>query len=153
MKKKSKRQSRVNLKKNKIEEMNTKKRDMQNEIFKMNSEIHKTQKDIDKYHERLREIDLEITEKVRLNQDKMIESAKVEMAVNNLYRLVMNTRKKSKEAANSNKEAAKQGLVESIRTKLEEISGRMSELKAFHDKYKESQKKMVPQVKKGSQEI
>jgi hypothetical protein len=119
--------------------MSQSKRLFQNEIFKLNSEIHKTQKDIDELHKRLREIDLEISEKVRMNQDKMIESAKIEMAVNNLYRMVTESKKKkSKETTvvSNQEQQPKMSLVEDIIQKLEDIQDRMAELKYYSKNYK-----------------
>lgn len=116
---------------------------IQSEIFKKNSLMHQIQKEIDEFHKQLREIDLEITQKVRMNQDKMIESAKIEMAINNLYRMVNETRKKPKETK-ANKEEKKLGLTENIIKNLEVISERMAELKYYYDKNndaKEGQKK------------
>jgi chromosome segregation ATPase len=108
------------------------KREMQNKIFKMNSEMHKTQKEIDELQKQLREIDIEIAEKVRMNQDKMIESAKIEMAVNNLYRMVIESKgknvKDTSKAANQEQQP-KMSLFEDITQKLEDIQDRMVELK------------------------
>lgn len=115
------------------------KRDMQNEIFKLNSDIHKTQKDIDELLKKLRDIDLEISEKVRMNQDKMIESAKIEMAVNNLHRMATESKnKKQKEALkqNSMEQQPKISLIEDLTHKLEEIQDKMAELKFYYKTFK-----------------
>ena len=64
----------------------------------MNSLINSTNRDIEELQKTLKNIDLEISEKVRLNQDKMIESAKLEMAVNNLHSMLVNNRKEMREA-------------------------------------------------------
>lgn len=121
--------------------MNQQKMSFQSEIFKKNSNMHQIQKEIDKLHEQLRVIDLEITEKVRMNQDKMIESAKIEMAINNLHRMVNETRRKPKESQAQQKEEKKLGLAENISKKLEEISDRMMELKHYYDKSNENKDK------------
>jgi SMC interacting uncharacterized protein involved in chromosome segregation len=116
------------------------KREMQNKIFKMNSEMHKTQKDIDELHKQLRDIDIEIAEKVRMNQDKMIESAKIEMAVNNLARMVKESKKKNVKETNkpaNQEQQPKVSLIEDITQKLEDIQDRMAELKHYNKIFKE----------------
>lgn len=123
--------------------MNQQKMSFQSEIFKKNSNMHQIQKEIDKLHEQLRVIDLEITEKVRMNQDKMIESAKIDMAINNLHRMVNETRRKPKETQ-AQKEEKKLGLAENTTKKLEEISDRMMELKHYYDKSNENKDKKAP---------
>ena len=125
--------------------MNQQKMSFQSEIFKKNSNMHQIQKEIDRLHEQLRVIDLEITEKVRMNQDKMIESAKIEMAINNLHRMVNETRRKPKESQAQQNEEKKLVLAENITKKLEEISDRMMELKHYYDKSNENRdKKAAP---------
>lgn len=82
------------MQKEKVEEKAAKERDIQAKIFKMNSEMHTTQKDIEQMAKELQDIDLEITEKIKVNQDKTIESAKIEMSIQNLYRKALNFQKK-----------------------------------------------------------
>lgn len=70
-----------------------------------------------------------------MNQDKMIESAKIEMAVNNLARMVNDSKKKnSKETTKqtNQEQQSKVSLIEDITQKLEDIQDRMAELKHYH---------------------
>lgn len=117
----------------------------------MNSLINSTNRDIEELQKTLKNIDLEISEKVRLNQDKMIESAKLEMAVNNLHSMLVNNRKEMREAGlvgpapkpPSKGKAAKveeaQSLTETILKKLEDIGDKMAELKHYITAYREEQ--------------
>jgi len=109
---------------------------MQNEIFKMNSEMHKIQQNIDVLHNQLRDIDIVISDKVKMNQDKMIEHAKIETAVNNLFRMVRESKRKNIDAS---AETDKQGGDEDLSKKLDEIRERMNDIKVYYTAYTKKQ--------------
>lgn len=61
-------------------------RDLQNKVLKMTSEMHTIQREIEKRQKDFRELETQIQKKIQENQEKAIESAKIEMAVYNLYK-------------------------------------------------------------------
>lgn len=71
---------------NKLEEKAVLERTMQNKVLKMTSEMHTMQRDIERIQKDYRELENDIQKKVQENQEKAIESAKIEMAVSNLFR-------------------------------------------------------------------
>jgi len=70
----------------KSEEKINQERELMNKVLKMTSDIHNLQKEIDGIQKNYRDLENDIQRKVLENQKKAIESAKIDNAVENLYR-------------------------------------------------------------------